>query len=60
MAQNDDGAPEKTAQEKLAELVEKRKAEGGQGRRPGIPGQRQSEQAAAARSNSKSKPWSRK
>lgn len=60
MAQNDDVPPAKTAHEKLSELVERRKADGGQANRHGIPGQRQSERAAAARSLSKSKPAARK
>jgi hypothetical protein len=60
MSQNDENPPGKSAREKLAELVERRKAEAAQAGRRGIPGQRQSEQAAAARSNSKSKPAMRK
>ena len=60
MPQNDDASPAKSAHEKLSELVERRKADGGQASRQGIPGQRQSERAAAARSASKSKPASRK
>jgi hypothetical protein len=60
MVQNDDVPPAKSAHEKLIELVEKRKADSAQASRTGIPGQRRSEQAAAARSMSKSKPSARK
>jgi hypothetical protein len=60
MSQNDDPVPAKSAHEKLSELVKARQANGGHGNHNGIPGQRQSERAAAARSLSKSKPASRK
>jgi|GEM_PF-5236826 len=56
MVQNNDDATGKTPQEKLAELVARRKSGAGQGRPGGAPGQRQAERAAAAHSLSKSKP----
>ena len=57
MTSQDESAP-KTPAEKLAELVAKRKAAAGQAK--GIPGQKQSERFAAARSASKSTPAMRK
>ena len=51
---------EKTASEKLAELVARRKAAAGAAPANGLPGQRRSERAAAAASASKSKPAMRK
>jgi hypothetical protein len=57
----DDEAPApKTAQEKLAEVVARRKSEAGQGGWSGASGKRQAERAASARSLSKSKPAMRK
>lgn len=49
-----------TASEKLAAIVEKRRQAAGHGPGNGPPGQRKAEQAAAARSASKSKPALRK
>ena len=54
----EDGAP-KSASQKLAELVARRKAAVGSSQN-GIPGPQTSERAAAARSASKSKPALRK
>ena len=59
MASNiEDGSP-KTASQKLAELVARRKSAGGPNQN-GVPGQQTSERAAAARSAAKSKPALRK
>ena len=60
MTSSDDAAGEPTATEKLAALVEKRRQAAGHGPANGPPGQRRAEQAAAARSASKSKPAPRK
>ena len=53
-------APEKTAQEKLAEALARRKAGGGGGAATDAAGQKRAERAAAARSASKSRPAPRK
>ena len=58
MAEDDTSSPDKTAAEKLAEaLARKRSAGGGASR---APGPRSSERADAARSASKSRPALRK
>lgn len=59
MSMNPDDPTGHTAREKLAAAVAQRKA-AQQAGRGGIPGQRQSERAAAARSLSRSKPALRK
>ena len=51
---------EKTATEKLADLVARRKAAASGGPSNGVPGARRSERMAAALSASKSKPALRK
>lgn len=60
MTQNTDDAPEKTASQKLADLMARRKADAGRAPGGGVPGQRQSERAAAARATAQSKPSGRK
>ena len=58
---SDDTAPSrKTPAEKLAQIVAQRKATAAERGGGGVPGQRASERAAAARSASKSKPALRK
>ena len=60
LAADTDARAPKSASQKLAELVARRKAAGGRSGQDGVPGPQRSERAAAARSASKSKPALRK